>query len=134
MHVEFGARGSVRLYGLAGVVLGELLKAVEDLLRDQAALLDPALDAAVGAHSDETLLPLEHFHPVAVVDGPDLTVHGGDPVTEAGFRCRDVHVLMLGDSGALAGGRSREQQKGRTRHNCSEKIRAGRVHRYHISL
>ena len=115
-------------------VLLQLLKAVEDFLRDQAALLDPAFDAAVGAHPHEAPLPLQHVDPVAVMHRAHLGVQRGDAVAQAGLRRRDVHVLMLGDDRALAGGRRRQQQKRRKRHEYAEKIRAGRVHRYHISL
>ena len=134
VHIEFGARGSVRLDSQTDVVLSQRLKTIVDFLRDQAALFNPALDALVGAYSDEAFLPLQHVHPFAVVDGTNLAVHGGDAVAQASLQRGDVHVFVLGDSRALAGGRRRQHQECGKRYQCPEQTRVGRSRRYHISL
>ena len=51
VHVKFGARRTVGLYGLARAFLYKLLEGVVNILSHQAALLDPALLPAVGTHA-----------------------------------------------------------------------------------
>ena len=78
-------------------------KRVVNLLRHQAAFLDPALLSGVGAHAQKTPLLLQHFYAVAVVHSSDLVVHGGDAVAQAGLRRRHIHILVLNKCGTFAG-------------------------------
>ena len=92
-------------------VLRQLLKAVEDILRDQTALFDPSFDAGVGANADEAALAFENVNAIAVVNGADLVVHGGNTIAKTGLDGGDVHVLVLGNGGALAGGHRDQRQR-----------------------
>ena len=103
VHVEFGAGRSVGLHLLAGIVAGQLLEGIVNILRNQAALLDPAFLSGVGAHPQETPLLLQNFYAIAAMHRADLVVHSGHSVAQAGLLCRDVHVFVLGECSAFAG-------------------------------
>ena len=102
VHVELGSRRPLGLDGGVGIVLRQLLEAVVDLLRHQAALLDPALLAAVGADANESPLLLQHIDAIAVVHRAHLVVHRRHAIAQAGLRRRDVHVLVMRHARALA--------------------------------
>ncbi len=102
VHVELGARGSVGLHRNAGVVLGKLLKAVINILRNQAALFDPAFLSFIGTHPQETPLLLQHLDAIAVLNRADFVVHGGNAIAQAGLRRRDVHVFVMLELGPAA--------------------------------
>ncbi len=134
MHVQLGARGAVSLDGLAAAVGHQLLEAVKDVLRDQAALFNPSLGTLIGADTNETPDAFEDLDAVAVVHGGDFVVHGGNAIAEAGLDGRHVHVLVLSDNlAALAGGGDEQQECRQDRQN-SEGIRARTIQQHDISL
>ena len=71
--------------GVLALSLRQLLKAIVNILRHQAALLDPAFLAAVGAHPQEAPLLLQHLHAIAVMHRAHLVVHGGHAIAQAGL-------------------------------------------------
>ena len=119
---------------LAIIVLRQFLEGVVNILRDQAPFFDPAFLAAVGAHAKEAPLLLQYFDPVAIVDRPDLVVHGRDAIAQAGFGRGDVHVLVLGQRALLAGGCQRQQRQRHTAEKNSVVMRTARFHRQHRTL
>ena len=127
VHVEFGARCTVSLHWLAGIVCGELLERVVDILRNQAAFLDPTFLPTVGAHPQKAALLLQHFHAVAVVHGSDLVVHGGDAVAQAGFWCGDVHVFVFDERSALASATQGKQNQRKREQRNPKASRNGKI-------
>ena len=97
--------------GRVGVVLRQLLETVVDILRNQAALLDPAFLAAVGADADEAPLLLQHFDAIAVVHRAHLVVHGGHAIAQAGLSRGNVHVVVMRHALPLAGRTESKQQQ-----------------------
>ncbi len=86
MQVGLVAQDAGRLHGIAQVVLRELLQAIVGLLIHQIALLDPALEAARGAHAGEALFVLQHLHTFAVLHRADAVVDGGYLIAQRGLR------------------------------------------------
>ena len=86
--VEIGlvAQDPRGLYGIVLIVLGELLQAVEGLLVDQIALLDPTLHAGARANARESLFAIEYLHPLSVLHGANTVVYGCDLVAERCLR------------------------------------------------
>ena len=76
-------------FGLAAL-FGAGLAAVVGLLVDQIALLDPAFHAVGGAHPGETLLALQHLHPVAILYRAHAVVDGGYLIAQRGLHGRDI--------------------------------------------
>lgn len=109
MHIDLGARRSPGLDRRAGVVLRQLLEAVIDILRHQAAFLDPTLLAAIGADADKSPLVLQHFDAIAVVHRAHPVVHSSHAIAQAGLRRGDVHVLVMRHVLALACGAEGKQ-------------------------
>ena len=134
MHIELSACCSMPLDGYPACLLRQLLKTVEHVLRHQAPLFDPAFDAIIGAHTDEAFCPLQHLHAIAAMNRADLVVHGGNAVPQAGLWRRNVHVLMLGNSSALACRRQRQERKHRESCKYAEKIGTGRMNQHHCPL
>ena len=134
VHVELGARRSVGLHLLAGIVAGKLLEGIVNVLGNQAAFLDPALLSAVGTHLQKTPLLLQDFHAIAAVHCADLVVHGGHSIAQARLLRRDVHVLVLGECSALAGAAQDEQNQRKGEQRIPNVTRGGRFHRQHRPL
>ena len=66
VKIRVVARHSRRLHGIVGVVGGQLLQLIEDLLADEIALFHPSHLAGRGAHLDEVAVVVEHFDAVAI--------------------------------------------------------------------
>src|SRR5579864_9415550 len=56
-------------------LLSELLKTVVHLLAHEITLLDPALDASLGAHPSETALAIEHLDPIPIFSYANFVVN-----------------------------------------------------------
>src|SRR5262252_5738386 len=96
LDVEVGivARGPGCLDWVALRLLYQLLESIEDRLRNQGALLNPAFCSAGGTHSGEAPITLQDLHTVAVLDHARLAEHRGYSVTKDSLLCGDVSNLL----------------------------------------
>ena len=96
IEVDVGviARGAGGLYRSALLLLGQFLKSVVNLLRNQRALLYPAFRAACGAYSGKAAFALEYLNAIAVLYRAGLAENRGDMVTKNCLRRGDVRDLL----------------------------------------
>jgi hypothetical protein len=96
------------LTGIISCLLGKLLKAIENLLDYQVALLNPAFCAAGGSHASEAPVTLQNVHTVAIFDGSGLGVNRSHMVPQKGLRSRHIGYFKNPASPPVAGGKQQE--------------------------
>ena len=101
--------------------LGQLLQSVVGFLIDQIALLDPALNAAGGAHAGEAAVAVDDLYALAIFHVADAVVDGGHLVAQTGLRRRHVGDLQC----AMASTATGKHQK-RACEGCEQKWSAGK--------
>jgi hypothetical protein len=112
MHVQFRASDGDGLSWHAHILAGDLLEAVENILRGEIALLHPAFFIARVANPDEAAVlgSLQYVHSLAVADSAGLVVNRGHTVAQRSLGDGDIgRLARLGFIGATSCNREQEQ-------------------------
>src|SRR5262249_41762302 len=113
MQVGLVRRGPYPLHGIVLLLLRQLLEAVVDLLACEVTLFDPAFGAGGASHLHESLLAIQDFDPVSILDRSDFAVHGGYTITQECLWSRNVHDFPLVHAGATASGCEEQHREAR---------------------
>src|ERR1700722_12475798 len=104
-NVEIGCipqdAGSLR--GRVLIVRRQLLEAVEGLLIDQEALLDPAFNSAGGAYSHKTLFAFQHLDALSVLHVAHAVVDRCYLIAQRGLRGVHVRYIFFSRQRTLSG-------------------------------
>jgi hypothetical protein len=128
VQVGVVAQHAGRLHGIVKVIFRQRLQSIVGFLIDEVALLDPAFNAARGAHPGEAFFVLQHFHALSVLDGADAVVNGCDLIAQRSLYGRDIIHFQYAVPAAIAG---RESEKKNDNQRAARDAARGRQEKFH---
>ena len=93
VHIHIVANHRRRHHRVRLMLLLQCFELIEDLLRRNDLLVDPALLALLRLHTYKAPAMLQHLQPLAVVNGRGPVRHRRDPVAQVRLLRRHVHIL-----------------------------------------
>ena len=130
LDVEVGvvAGDGLGLHRILGVVGEKLLQAVENLLADEIALLDPSDLAGGGADSNKAAVVVEDLDAISVFDQHDFLIDRRDAVAEVDLNSGNVSGFEDVDARASAGADGDESGRAEGKRGDARKESWNRVH------